>query len=154
MSNYETYQRTGTIEARPYEDGESLEGVSVSNGDEPDEDGYICRDPENPGDRWYVNGEYFERQYQEKGRSITPEMVNSVLEDRVDQSIKIGSKSLVVCVTLQNGYDVVGVAQPVRPDDFQREVGKSVAWDKIRDQVAEVLAYQMHGPIEIGRAHV
>jgi len=63
MSEFETYRRTGTIEARPYEPGEDLSGISVSEADDPKVGGMICRNSERPEDQWYVNREYFKEHY-------------------------------------------------------------------------------------------
>lgn len=60
MDNFKQYRRTGLSEMRPYIPGESLDGVSVSGTDTPEEGGMIARNPKNHADQWYVAKTYFE----------------------------------------------------------------------------------------------
>jgi len=59
------YRKKGTIEAYPYKNGMTLEGVSVSEQDDPTNGGWIARDPDNPVDRWFINNAYFAAHYEE-----------------------------------------------------------------------------------------
>lgn len=70
---WKKYIRRGVVEMRPYVPGESLEGISVSDVDDPNNDrGMIARNPDNPNDQWYVAWAYFEKNYLElEGRSPT-----------------------------------------------------------------------------------
>lgn len=58
---YQYYVRKKGTWARPYIPGESLEGVSVSDGDTPSIGGLIARNPDNSRDRWYIAAEYAEK---------------------------------------------------------------------------------------------
>lgn len=60
---WKRYDRTGWIEARPYETGEDLSGISVSDEDDPSEGDMIARNPDNPDDQWLINQEYFHENY-------------------------------------------------------------------------------------------
>ena len=60
MSEWKKYRRTGLSEMRPYEPGESLDGISVNKEDTPGPGGMIARNPKNHKDQWYVAKEYFE----------------------------------------------------------------------------------------------
>lgn len=62
-TSWKIYQRSGHIMARPYEPGEDLSNVSVSDEDDPSEGDMICRNPENSDDEWLVDQEYFEKKY-------------------------------------------------------------------------------------------
>lgn len=63
MNEFKQYKRKGLSEMRPYVDGESLAGISVSD---PDKflqtlvGGYIARNPKNHLDQWYVAKKYFD----------------------------------------------------------------------------------------------
>lgn len=60
MSEWSRYRRTNIAEMRPYVLGESLDGVSVSEVDDPENDlGMIARNPKNHEDQWYVARKYF-----------------------------------------------------------------------------------------------
>ena len=64
---WKQYTKAGIIEMRPYIQGESLKDVSVSKGDNPQEDmGIIARNPSDHKDQWYVNRKFFESHYKLK----------------------------------------------------------------------------------------
>jgi hypothetical protein len=68
MSEFKTYPRKGSCTARPYVPGEDLSHISVS---EPDlnrrtlDGGMIARNPDNHADEWYINPEFFAKNYGE-----------------------------------------------------------------------------------------
>lgn len=61
---FQQYRRTGVSEMRPYVPGEDLTGVSVSDTDTPTAGGMIARNPANHDDKWYVDQEYFESNFE------------------------------------------------------------------------------------------
>jgi len=63
MNEFMLYQRKGTVEARPYVPGEDLTGISVSKEDTPKDGDMIARNPANHNDMWFVNQEYFQKNY-------------------------------------------------------------------------------------------
>lgn len=65
MSNWKQYRRKGFSEMRPYVVGESLEDISVSSTDSPEEGGMIARNPKDHKDQWYVAKRYFEDNLEE-----------------------------------------------------------------------------------------
>jgi hypothetical protein len=64
MSEYKNYRKKGVTPMRPYEPGEDLSGVSVSDEDTPQEGGMIAMNPDNPEDKWYVAEAYFTEHYE------------------------------------------------------------------------------------------
>jgi hypothetical protein len=64
---WKPYRKAGITEMRRYVPGEDLTGVSVNKRDYDEGlvGGMIARDPENPGDRWFVANEYFVNNYVE-----------------------------------------------------------------------------------------
>lgn len=66
MSEFKNYPRKGSCTARPYVTGEDMVGISVSA---PDlersslEGGMVARNPDNPADQWYINPEFFAKNY-------------------------------------------------------------------------------------------
>lgn len=63
MSEFKQYRRKQIAELRPYLDGESMEGISIS---QPDKDAgspragdMIARNPKNHSDKWLVAAQYF-----------------------------------------------------------------------------------------------
>lgn len=59
---YQTYQRKGVIEARPYELGEDLAGVDQSMG-EPGVGDWIARDPGGGRRPWVIKAQWFHDHY-------------------------------------------------------------------------------------------
>ena len=58
---FKNYKRKEKLsQMRPYEPGEDLTGISVSEEDTPEEGGMISRNPSNPRDQWYVAKKFFE----------------------------------------------------------------------------------------------
>ena len=65
---FKKYRRKNIAEMRPYEPGEDLTGVSLSDADKklPTlEGGFIARNPDNHEDKWYVSKDYHEKNFEE-----------------------------------------------------------------------------------------
>lgn len=60
---FQQYRRKMIAELRPYESGETLEGVSVAevdrNAGSPKAGDMIARNPKNHADQWLVAAQYF-----------------------------------------------------------------------------------------------
>lgn len=66
MSEFKSYPRKGACNARPYVPGEDLTGISVSAPDKERsslDGGMIARNPDNHADQWYINPEFFAKNY-------------------------------------------------------------------------------------------
>ena len=65
---FRQYRRKQIAELRPYQPGETLDGVSVSIEDRkagsPKQGDMIARNPKNHADRWLVSAEYFEDNFE------------------------------------------------------------------------------------------
>lgn len=48
---------------RPYVEGESMEGISISAEDTPEVGGMIAINPNNEADKWYIAKSFFEENY-------------------------------------------------------------------------------------------
>jgi hypothetical protein len=63
MAEWRRYRRKALAEMRPYEPGETLSGVSISETDRltgsPKAGDIIARNPRNHADQWLVAAEYF-----------------------------------------------------------------------------------------------
>jgi len=63
MGEFKQYKRKAIAELRPYVDGESMEGVMVSEEDaragSPKVGDMIARNPKNHADQWLVSAAYF-----------------------------------------------------------------------------------------------
>jgi hypothetical protein len=63
-SRFKEYKKSATQLMRPYEEGESLEGVSVTEGVTPAVGGMIAIDRDDPTDQWYVAEDFFAANYE------------------------------------------------------------------------------------------
>lgn len=65
---FKRYKRTNVAEMRPFEPGESLSGVSISEEDmlngSPRPGDMIARNPRNPADLWLVAEAYFKQNFE------------------------------------------------------------------------------------------
>lgn len=63
MSEYKQYRRKGLSELKPYVEGETLEGVSISQADKdngsPRVGDMIARNPKDHTNKWLVAEKYF-----------------------------------------------------------------------------------------------
>ena len=62
---YKNYIKKSLQPMRPYILGEDLTGISVWDGDEPEEGGMIAVNPNDPNDKWYVAKKFFQENYVE-----------------------------------------------------------------------------------------
>lgn len=63
MTEFKNYIKKVVQPMRPYIPGEDLTGISVWDGDTPEEGGMIAQNPKDPQDQWYVAKEFFEQNY-------------------------------------------------------------------------------------------
>ena len=47
----------------------------------------------------------------------------------------------ICCLTLRNGYNVIGTSAPASPENFNEEKGREIAKDKARDQIWALEGY-------------
>jgi len=68
MKDFKQYRRKNIAEMRPYEEGEILDGVSISDVDKkngsPLVGDMIARNPQNHNDQWLVAKKYFEDNFE------------------------------------------------------------------------------------------
>ncbi|MFE4029188.1 Gp49 family protein [Priestia sp. YIM B13551] len=56
-------------------------------------------------------------------------------------SARLGRKTTIVCLTMENGYEVVGTSACVDPDDYDREIGVYWATKDALKRVADIVGY-------------
>ena len=68
MSEFKQYRRKQIAELRPYDQGENMDGISVSDADakagSPKAGDMIARNPKNHEDQWLVAARYFADQFE------------------------------------------------------------------------------------------
>lgn len=70
MSEFTEYRRSQIAELRPYVEGESMSGISISQPDvaagSPHLGDMIARNPKNHADMWLVAAQYFKDNFEPK----------------------------------------------------------------------------------------
>lgn len=62
-SKWRRYYRKGYTLMRPYLEGESMRGISVSLSDKPEVGGMIAMNKDDESDQWYVAEAWFKENY-------------------------------------------------------------------------------------------
>jgi len=63
MSEFKNYIKNTLQPMRLYIPGEDLIGITVWDGDTPEDGGMIARNPKDLTDKWYVSKKFFEENY-------------------------------------------------------------------------------------------
>lgn len=71
---------------------------------------------------------------------LTPDQIDAKI---VARSFHVfpGTTVTVCGLTLENGFVVVGTSAAASPENFNRELGEKIAFDKARDKVWELEGY-------------
>lgn len=66
-----------------------------------------------------------------------------------------GIEQITICIlVLNNGMKIVGVNEgPVSPENFNAEIGRSMARQKARDQIWPLLGYQLRSDLKSAAEH-
>jgi hypothetical protein len=59
----------------------------------------------------------------------------------------IGTVTTVCCLTLQNGYTVIGKSAPASPENFDQELGQKIARADARDQIWALEGYLLRSKL-------
>lgn len=84
-----------------------------------------------------------------KGPRITPDDVDAAIRQE-QYHVFPETTTTVCCLTLKNGFTVVGKSACVFPANFNEEIGRKVAYEKAKDQVWDFLGYQLKEDLERG----
>lgn len=90
-----------------------------------------------------MNDMEVEKQIQAKGLTaprLTPDMIAAqVLTEQY--YVFPGTVMTVCCITLQNGFNVVGTSAPASPENFDKEIGQGIARGKAVEQIWALEGY-------------
>ena len=78
-----------------------------------------------------------ENEIQEKGLNaprLTPDRIDLVIEKSEFYTFP-GFKQTVCCLTLKNGFTVVGESACVSPENYDKEIGDKIAFENARDKI-------------------
>lgn len=84
-----------------------------------------------------MNETQIETKIQEKGLNA-PRLNPKLIDDTIltaDYHVFEPSKKTVCCLTLRNGFTVLGEAGVVSPENFNEEIGRDVAFKNAREKI-------------------
>ena len=84
-----------------------------------------------------------ENSIKEKGLNsprLTPDLIDSVIKSE-DYHVFDGSQLTVCCLTLLNGFTVIGESACVSPDNFDEEIGKTISRKNAREKIWSLEGY-------------
>jgi len=93
-----------------------------------------------------------EQAIQDKGLNaprLNPEQIDATI---VDESYHVfpGTTMTVCCLTLENGFNVVGESAAASPENFDEEIGRTIARRNARDKIWSLEGYllktRLHRP--------
>ena len=71
---------------------------------------------------------------------LTPTLINETI--RSEQFYVFPGTTLTVCcLTLQNGYNVIGESAAASPENFNEEIGRNIARDNARNKIWALEGY-------------
>ena len=77
---------------------------------------------------------------------ITPEQIHEQIA-AIEYHLFDGTTMLACCITLKNGYPVIGYAFTADPADFDINKIQQYAQDDAESKIAELLAYSLKGKL-------
>lgn len=90
-----------------------------------------------------MNDQAIEQEIQDKGLTaprVTPQRVDEVITGE-DYHVFPGTTLTVCCLTLRNGYTVVGESAAASPENFDEALGRRIARQHARDKIWALEGY-------------
>lgn len=90
-----------------------------------------------------TNEAAIENEIQEKGLNaprLSPEKIDATITGE-DYHVFPGSQLTVCCLTLRNGFTVIGESACASPENFDAELGQKIARGKARDKIWALEGY-------------
>lgn len=75
-----------------------------------------------------------------KAPRLSPTMISETI---ISEQFYIfpGTTTTICCLTLRNGYNVIGTSAAASPENFDEAIGKRIARDNARNQIWELEGY-------------
>ena len=100
-----------------------------------------------------MNDTEIEKEIQEKNLNaprLTPKGIDNAIVSAEYYTFP-GLKQTVCCLTLRNGFTVVGESACVSPANYNKELGDKIAYDNARDKVWAFEGYLLQQDIHLDR---
>ncbi|KQI68024.1 hypothetical protein AN189_13020 [Loktanella sp. 3ANDIMAR09] len=65
---------------------------------------------------------------------LTPDLIDSAIAG-VDYHVFPGTQKTVCCLSLKNGFSVIGEAACASPENFDAEIGRRIAYSDAREKI-------------------
>ncbi|MCF7791199.1 MAG: hypothetical protein K9M56_04290 [Victivallales bacterium] len=79
----------------------------------------------------------------EKKNTVTSEQIDVLFNCSKKNYCKLGEKTLVICVTLPNGFEIVENASCVDPANYDEEIGRDICEQRIKNKLWELEGYKL-----------
>jgi len=86
-----------------------------------------------------------EQEIQDKGLNaprLTPADIDNEIVSEAFHVFE-GTTTTVCCLTLQNGYNVIGTSAAASLENFDEEIGKKLARERAREQIWALAGYEL-----------
>ena len=93
-----------------------------------------------------------EAEIQAKGLTaprVTPAAIDALIKAE-DYHVFPGTMLTVCCLTLQNGFTVIGESACASPENFNAELGRKIARDKARNAIWPLAGYALREKLSKG----
>lgn len=90
-----------------------------------------------------------EEELQRRGKvapRLTPEHINGRIA-KVDYYVFPGTTMTVCCLTLKNGFRVIGQSAAASPANFDEEIGRTIALRNARDNIWQLEGYLLRSEL-------
>ena len=89
-----------------------------------------------------------EAQIQAKGLiapRVTPQMVDEAIDHNISPQYHVfeGTTVTVCCLSLKNGFTVVGESACASPENFDEKIGRDIAYDNAKQQIWKLEGYAL-----------
>jgi hypothetical protein len=71
---------------------------------------------------------------------LTPALINAAINN-AQYYVFPGTVMTVCCITLKNGFNVIGHSAPASPANFDVEIGRNIAFNHAREQIWALEGY-------------
>lgn len=99
-----------------------------------------------------MNEQQIEHEIQRKGLTaprLEPAQIDRAIAGE-DYHVFAGSQLTVCCLTLRNGFTVIGESACASPANFDAELGRKIARNKARDKIWELEGYLLKERLHAG----
>jgi hypothetical protein len=89
--------------------------------------------------------EAVEKEIQDKGLTaprLTPDLIDQTIVGE-DYHVFPGTTVTVCCLTLRNGFTVIGESACASPENFNPELGQKIARDNARNKIWQLEGYAL-----------